>query len=73
MPIFEYRCKRCGHVTAFLEKPDSGGRHRCEKCGSTATEKLLSAFAAHSANPAAKSARPGSDSCPTGTCPLTRP
>jgi hypothetical protein len=23
MPLFEYRCKQCGHVTEFLEKADT--------------------------------------------------
>jgi len=36
MPIYEYRCKNCGHVTAFLEKLGAKKRHPCEKCGSHA-------------------------------------
>jgi putative FmdB family regulatory protein len=67
MPIFEYQCKQCGHVTSFLEKAGSTRNHVCEKCGSKATEKLLSTFAAR-----AKSASDlGNASCPTGTCSLT--
>jgi putative FmdB family regulatory protein len=66
MPIFEYRCKQCEHVTSFLEKAGSTKSHVCEKCGSKATEKLLSTFAAKT--------KPTSDlgnlSCPTGTCPV---
>jgi len=66
MPIFEYRCKKCGHVTSFLER--SGGRkvHPCEKCGSKATEKTVSTFATKSSD----SSSTGS-SCPTGTCSLS--
>jgi len=66
MPIFEYRCKKCGHVTSFLEKAGSGKSHVCEKCGSKSVEKMLSTFAAK----AGKSST-GDSSCPTGTCPLT--
>lgn len=66
MPIFEYRCKKCGHVTSFLEKADGNKSHACEKCGSKATEKLLSTFAAKT-NSASDS---GQSSCPTGTCSL---
>jgi len=66
MPVFEYRCKKCGHVTSFLEKADSRHPHACEKCGSKDTEKVFSTFAARSAD----SSGSGS-SCPTGTCPLS--
>jgi putative FmdB family regulatory protein len=66
MPIFEYRCKKCGHVTSFLEKPDSRGPHACEECDSKATEKMFSTFVAKSGNSSSSTS-----SCPTGTCPLS--
>ena len=66
MPLFEYRCKECGHVTTFLEKPGSRKRHPCEKCGSAKTERQLSAFAAHGGGASSGAGA----SCPTGTCPL---
>ena len=66
MPLFEYRCKKCVHVTTFLEKAGSRKPHPCEECGSTETERLLSAFAAHGG----EGASGGNASCPTGTCPL---
>jgi len=65
MPIFEYQCKKCEHVSAFLEKPDAGQKHTCENCGSTDTEKIFSTFAARS-GPSSSS----NSNCPTGTCPL---
>jgi len=65
MPIFEYRCKTCGHVTAFLEKWDSKQAHVCEKCGSRDTEKIFSSFAVKASNASSDNA-----ACPTGTCPL---
>lgn len=64
MPIFEYRCAKCGHVTAFLERADVRHAHPCEKCGSNETEKVFSTFAT-------KSGKASSTSCPTGTCPLS--
>ena len=64
MPIFEYRCKQCAHVTAFLEKADVRHAHPCEKCGSKNTDKAFSTFAA-------KSGKASSTSCPTGTCPFS--
>lgn len=66
MPLYEYCCEKCGHVTTFLEKSGTRKPHPCEKCGSAKTERLLSAFAAHGG--AASSG--GDASCPTGTCPL---
>ena len=65
MPMFEYRCAKCGHVTAFLEKPNARQRHKCEKCGSQDTKKLFSTFAAKSGTSSAGS------SCPTGACPFS--
>jgi len=67
VPIYEYRCKDCGHVTAFLEKLGAKKRHGCEKCGSIRTAKMLSTFAAH-----VGSSSSSDSSCPTGTCSLGR-
>ncbi len=67
MPIFEYRCKQCGHVTPFLEKAGNRKSHVCEKCSSKAMEKLLSTFAAKTKSTSGLS----DSSCPTGTCGLT--
>jgi len=66
MPVFEYRCRKCGHVTAFLEKHASRKTHACESCGSKSTEKVFSTFAARSGG-----ASSAGSSCPTGTCPLS--
>ena len=66
MPIFEYRCTKCGHVTEFLEKRNARQRHKCGKCGSKVTEKVFSTFASKSG-----SSSSSSSSCPTGTCPLS--
>ena len=64
MPLFEYRCKECGHVTEFLEKADSRGRHACDACGSARTEKIFSTFSAQSAQPTACA----DGQCPAGDC-----
>ena len=65
MPIFEYKCKKCGHVTEVLERPSNKASHKCEECGSAKVEKLLSAFGV------GKGASSTVSSCPTGTCPLS--
>ncbi|MFW6189474.1 MAG: FmdB family zinc ribbon protein [Planctomycetota bacterium] len=75
MPIFEYRCTDCGHVTEFLESAESGAdesgadeEHACEECGSGRTEKAFSAFCARSApEPPTGSC---DTCCPGGTCAL---
>ena len=65
MPIFEYECRKCGHVSSFLEKANARHAHTCEKCGSQETKKVFSRFAAKSGTSSYGS------SCPTGTCPLS--
>jgi len=66
MPIFEYQCAKCSHVTSFLEKAGNKKTHVCEKCGSRDTKKAFSTFSAKSGDSSS-----GASSCPTGTCPLS--
>lgn len=66
MPIFEYKCKKCGHTTEILEKSDRSGSHTCEQCGSKALQRLFSSFSAGRS----ESGTNRGGSCPTGTCPL---
>jgi len=68
MPIFEYKCKNCSHITEFLERADFQGEHICDNCGGRKMGKLLSTF---SAQISGSSSLTSSDSCPTGTCPLS--
>ncbi len=73
MPIFEYKCRQCGHVTSFLEKAGAKGSHRCEKCQSGKTDKAFSTFAAQVSS--AREAPVGcanAGSCASGSCPLSR-
>lgn len=66
MPLYEFKCRKCGHVMEFLER--SGGKHKhlCECCKSPDLQKLLSGFSIGQAD---KSPSGGNESCPTGTCP----
>ena len=68
MPIFEYRCKKCGHITEFLENQSYPRKHVCEKCKSSDLQKLFSGFSVGQSN---KSSPRGNETCPTGTCGLT--
>ncbi len=45
MPIYEYRCDKCGGQFELLVRADT--RPACPQCGSAKVEKLFSAFAAH--------------------------
>jgi len=64
MPIFEYKCNKCGHTMEFLEKSGGKTKHVCEKCGSSDLHKLFSSFSVVESNK-------GTGSCPTGTCGLS--
>ena len=66
MPIFEYRCKDCGHTMELLQRGSAASPPRCEKCGSKALAKLISTFSMGQSPSTAE----GGGSCPTGTCPL---
>jgi len=68
MPIFEYKCEKCGALTEFLESAGSKKKHLCGKCGSKDTKKMLSSFA-----PMVKQRASGGkcDSCPESKCPYS--
>ena len=68
MPIYEYRCKKCGQVSEFLEETGSSTKHVCQHCGRRAVEQVFSVF---SAKVSTGSSSGTSSSCPTGTCPLS--
>ncbi len=46
MPIYEYRCRKCGKRFSVLTlRVSEQPRPRCDKCGSRAANRLLSRFA----------------------------
>jgi putative FmdB family regulatory protein len=76
MPIFEYKCAKCGHVMEVLQKSRAAETPTCAKCGGSELKKLLSGFAVGKT-----SAAPARDSCfdspmcggacPGGSCPMS--
>lgn len=42
MPIFEYRCQKCGNDFEELVSGDRNKQIPCPSCGSEQTEKLMS-------------------------------
>jgi len=75
MPIFEFKCDKCGHIMEVLQKSRTAEAPTCEKCGGTNLKKLLSGFAVGktAAAPACDScfdAPACGGACSGGTCPM---
>ena len=66
MPIYEYRCERCGAEFEELALSSQSASVTCRACDSRRVTRLLSAFAVHQAEGAA--AEPG----PCGACGAPR-
>jgi putative FmdB family regulatory protein len=61
MPIYEYRCEKCGQTNEFLILK-RGEAVRCKQCGSEDLTRLLSAHNM-STSSSRKLTEPGSGSC----------
>ncbi len=71
MPVYEYRCRACGHRFEILQRMGQGGEGlECPRCAEPAPEKLLSSFAARSSSGSTASVSPssgcGAPACGTG-------
>jgi putative FmdB family regulatory protein len=64
MPIYEYRCKKCGATFEKIVMSKSAKAPTCPKCGADAPQKLLSAPGAVGVSVGKGSA---AASCPAGT------
>ncbi|MEW6709931.1 MAG: zinc ribbon domain-containing protein [Candidatus Riflebacteria bacterium] len=62
MPLYDYQCRKCGHVTTFLEKAGEKHEHPCEKCQANDTTRLFSSFQVNE--------KENKSTCTTGTCPF---
>jgi len=47
MPIYEYRCSKCGHQDEVLQKVTESPLTKCPACGKRALQKLVSAPGFH--------------------------
>lgn len=48
MPIYEYKCKKCGRLSSvFVRSVSSPVEARCKSCGSEEMERAVSKFAYH--------------------------
>lgn len=63
MPVYEYACESCGHVTEELRRmSDADESCKCEGCGSTKTKR------AHSVAAVATTGGGGDVGLPMGGC-----
>jgi putative FmdB family regulatory protein len=73
MPIYEYQCYQCGHVTEALRRMSEATEPlACESCGSEQTERAHSVFAASGSSEKAMPDLPMGGGCacgdPNGPC-----
>jgi putative FmdB family regulatory protein len=68
MPIYTYRCKKCGEEFDLLVGVSSDKEeYKCKKCNSKNIERTLSRFSLGRSDNVSNSS---GLSCPTGTCSL---
>ncbi|MFW5775101.1 MAG: FmdB family zinc ribbon protein [Chitinivibrionales bacterium] len=81
MPIYEYRCKKCGNSFEELVARDPGKPLPCPSCKSEETEKLMSAVggismgsssAGAGCGAADSCAAAGTSCCSGGGCPMAQ-
>jgi putative FmdB family regulatory protein len=48
MPLFDFRCRACGHGFEALVRPQDTSAPQCPACGGVELEKLLPTFAVSS-------------------------
>jgi len=74
MPIYEYKCEKCGYKFDHLARTLSDIAKKCPKCGAKKPEKQISTFSASVAEGGSTSCSTGScdsSTCSTGTCPFS--
>jgi putative FmdB family regulatory protein len=64
MPLYEFKCRKCGHRFEYLSRNAGDTPDACPKCGTKKPKKEISSF--NASNSAGSSA-----ACPTGTCPFS--
>lgn len=69
MPIYEYKCEKCGKRFDHLVRNLSESTPKCPKCGASKPKKQLSSFSTGNSNGSDSLSCP-TDTCSTGTCSL---
>ncbi|MDA8337120.1 MAG: zinc ribbon domain-containing protein [Peptococcaceae bacterium] len=72
MPIYEFRCEKCGRrFERLCSLGESGENLRCPECGSPAPRRVMSGFAAGgsgSGSNASGASAGGCSGCAGGSC-----
>lgn len=74
MPIYEYRCRECGHQFEHLLPTRTAPVPPCPECGAQAPSKLFSTFSptvAAPKSPCGTGQCAAANTCPSGGCPLS--
>ena len=68
MPIYEFRCEKCGRrFEKLCSLGENGQNLQCPECGSPAPKRVMSGFAA-GAGTGASGASAGCSGCAGGSC-----
>ena len=62
MPIYEYKCEKCGNIFEQLVMSSSKEDMQCPQCGNTRVKKLMSQSATVGQKKSAASCGPGTPS-----------
>lgn len=66
MPLYEYRCQKCGKTYEALARNALAPTDPCPACGSKRVEKLFSSFSTNSSSTTSTALPP----CAGGSCGL---
>ncbi|MEW6067861.1 MAG: zinc ribbon domain-containing protein [Nitrospirota bacterium] len=69
MPIYEFRCLKCGYIFELLKlkKSDADSSMKCPKCSSNEVERVLSTVSIGTSS-GGKKAKQTIKSCSGGSC-----
>jgi len=77
MPIYEYRCIECGHVSELLVNIGRNSDElKCDSCGGSRIEQLMSAssisidnqYSGHASGSTCCGSNPSNKGCVPGSC-----
>lgn len=71
MPLYEFKCDKCGHRFEVLMSGSSENPKACPSCGAAAPQKLFSSFAV-GAGAGPKKERPACSGCDHSSCPYAK-
>lgn len=67
MPMYEYRCKKCGAVfEELIRNADDEKQVKCRSCGHEQVERVLSMFSGNAGAPSSTAPLSGGSCAPRG-------